>query len=84
VYGNDVRPALWLWASPVLNGSLPKLPHKRLSAPVTMEEAERSHILQTLPQIGGAVCGPNRAAIRLGLPRTTLIAKMQRLGINRE
>ena len=55
----------------------------KLSAPVTLEEAERSHILQTLQQTEGVVGGPNGAAARLGLPRTTLISKMKRLGINR-
>jgi formate hydrogenlyase transcriptional activator len=47
-----------------------------------MEEAERSHILQTLQQTGGVLGGPNGAAARLSLPRTTLIAKMKRLRIN--
>ena len=56
---------------------------RRSSAPVTLEEAERSHILQTLQQTDGVVGGPNGAAARLGLPRTTLISKMKRLGINR-
>jgi len=67
----------------VLNGSLPEPAHAKSSAPVTLEEAERSHILQILHQTGGAVGGPNGAAVRLGLPRTTLIAKMNRLRINR-
>ena len=46
-----------------------------------MEDAERSHILQTLQQTEGVVGGPNGAAARLGLCRTTLISKMKRLGI---
>jgi DNA-binding NtrC family response regulator len=49
--------------------------------PVPLEEAERSHILQTRQQTEGVVGGPNGAAARLGLARTTLIAKMRRLGI---
>jgi formate hydrogenlyase transcriptional activator len=53
------------------------------SAPVTLEEAERSHILHTLQQTKGVVSGRDGAAVRLGLPRTTLMYKMQRLGINR-
>jgi transcriptional regulator with GAF, ATPase, and Fis domain len=48
-----------------------------------MEEAERSHILQVLDQTGGIVGGLNGAAARLGLPRTTLISKMKRLGMYR-
>jgi formate hydrogenlyase transcriptional activator len=80
---NFIERSVILSTSSVLNGSLPEQFHTKLSAPVTMEEAERSHILQTLQQTGGAVGGPNGAAVRLGLPRTTLIAKMDRLGINR-
>ena len=51
-------------------------------APVTLEEAERSHILHALRQTEGIVGGPNGAAARLGLPRTTLLSKMRRLGIS--
>src|SRR6266851_2787831 len=54
----------------------------KLSAAVTLEEAERSHILQTLQQTEGVVGGRDGAAARLGLRRTTLIAKMKRLGIH--
>src|SRR5580692_2753799 len=52
------------------------------SAPVTLEDAERSQILQTLQQTAGVVGGPNGAAARLGMKRTTLISMMKRLGIN--
>jgi hypothetical protein len=55
----------------------------KLSATGTLEEAERSHILQALRQTEGVVGGPNGAAARLGLLRTTLISKMKRLGIHR-
>src|ERR1700730_3088326 len=47
----------------------------------TLAEAERSHILGVLEQTKGVVSGPNGAASRLGLPRTTLTYRMQRLGI---
>jgi formate hydrogenlyase transcriptional activator len=50
---------------------------------VTLEEAERSHILHTLQQTKGVVSGRDGAAVRLSLPRTTLMYEMQRLGINR-
>jgi formate hydrogenlyase transcriptional activator len=80
---NFIERSVILSKGAVLNGSLPELTYTKLSTPVTLEEAERSHILQTLQQTGGSVGGPNGAAVRLGLPRTTLIAKMQRLGINR-
>jgi transcriptional regulator with GAF, ATPase, and Fis domain len=67
----------------VLNGSLPDLTYAtKASAPVTLDQAESSHILQTLRQTGGVVGGPDGAAARLGLKRTTLISMMRRLGIN--
>jgi DNA-binding NtrC family response regulator len=47
----------------------------------TLAEAERSHILNVLEQTKGIVSGPNGAASRLGLPRTTLVSRMQKLGI---
>jgi formate hydrogenlyase transcriptional activator len=54
----------------------------RSSGSVTLEQAERSHILRILEQTEGVVSGPSGAAVRLGMPRTTLIARMKRLGIN--
>ena len=47
----------------------------------TLAEAERSHILGVLEQTNGVISGRNGAASRLGLPRTTLMNRMQRLGI---
>ena len=49
----------------------------------TLMDAERAHILAALEQTQWLVGGRNGAAARLGLPRTTLIAKMQKLGISR-
>ncbi|HLK18674.1 MAG TPA: sigma 54-interacting transcriptional regulator [Bryobacteraceae bacterium] len=48
----------------------------------TLADAERAHITSTLRETNGIVGGPKGAAARLGLPRTTLIARMQRLGIS--
>ena len=79
---NFVERSVILAKGAVLNGSLPKVTcMPESSVPVTLEEAERSHILQTLEQTGGVVGGPNGAAAQLGLPRTTLIAMMKRLGV---
>jgi formate hydrogenlyase transcriptional activator len=47
----------------------------------TLAEAARSHILEVLDQSGWMIGGRNGAAERLGLPRTTLIYKMRKLGI---
>jgi len=49
----------------------------------TLEGAEREHIIRVLQETGGMISGPTGAAHRLGLKRTTLQSKMQRLGITR-
>ncbi|MGC2326025.1 MAG: sigma 54-interacting transcriptional regulator, partial [Candidatus Sulfotelmatobacter sp.] len=50
----------------------------------TLDTAERQHILGVLRETGGLLSGPTGAAHRLGLKRTTLQSKMQRLRIVRE
>ena len=81
---NFIERSVILSTGSVLSGSLPALPGTlKLSAAMTLEDADRSHILQTLQQTEGVVGGPNGAAARLGLPRTTLTSKMRQLGINR-
>ncbi|HEV2690240.1 MAG TPA: sigma 54-interacting transcriptional regulator, partial [Bryobacteraceae bacterium] len=52
-------------------------------SPVTLEEAERDHIRRVLEQANWVVGGPNGAAARLGMKRTTLQSKMKKLGIAR-
>ena len=47
----------------------------------TLADADREHILETLKQTDWLVGGQDGAANRLGLPRTTLIYKMRKLGI---
>jgi formate hydrogenlyase transcriptional activator len=80
---NFIERSVILSTGTVLTGSLPELTGTlKLSAAVTLEDAERSHILQTLQQTEGIIGGRDGAAARLGLPRTTLISKMRRLRIN--
>jgi transcriptional regulator of acetoin/glycerol metabolism len=50
---------------------------------VTLAEAERDHIRKTLERTRWVVGGPNGAAARLAIKRSTLYARMQRLGISR-
>lgn len=52
--------------------------------PRTLADAERAHIITALGETNWVVGGRNGAAARLGLPRTTLIARMQKLGIFRD
>jgi formate hydrogenlyase transcriptional activator len=86
---NFIERSVILSTGGVLRGPLPELTRitpdgskwSKSSPPVTLEEAERSHILNTLQQTKGVVGGRDGAAVRLGLPRTTLMYKMRRLGI---
>ena len=55
-----------------------------ISSHATLEELERQYILQVLRQSAGVLSGSHGAAARLGMKRTTLQSKMQRLGILRE
>ena len=50
---------------------------------VTLEEAERMHIVRVLHETDWVIGGSAGAAARLGLKRTTLLSKMQRLDIHR-
>jgi formate hydrogenlyase transcriptional activator len=52
-------------------------------APITLNEAEREHIVEALRQANWVLGGPKGAAARLGMKRTTLHWKMQKLGISR-
>ncbi len=51
------------------------------SAVQTLADADREHIVETLRQTNWMIGGQGGAANRLGLPRTTLIYKMRKLGI---
>jgi transcriptional regulator with GAF, ATPase, and Fis domain len=50
---------------------------------MTLEDSDRALIVETLEQASWIVGGPRGAAAKLGLKRTTLLAKMRRLGISR-
>ena len=63
---------------------IPSLHHIRTYySSATLENSDRALILETLEQAGWVVGGPRGAAAKLGLKRTTLLAKMKRLGISR-
>jgi formate hydrogenlyase transcriptional activator len=49
----------------------------------TLETAEREHILRALEETNWVIGGPHGAAAKLGMKRTTLQSRMQKLGINR-
>jgi len=60
-------------------------PHRTRTLPssMTLHDSDRALILETLEQAGWIVGGPHGAAAKLGLKRTTLLARMRRLGISR-
>src|SRR5271169_2755484 len=49
----------------------------------TLADAERAHITAVLRETNWLVGGPRGAAAQLGVPRTTLMGRMQRLGISK-
>lgn len=53
-----------------------------LTPPPENDDTERQRIIQVLRETNGVVAGPRGAALRLGVKRTTLLSRMQRLGIS--
>src|SRR5581483_2775811 len=53
------------------------------TTPVTLEDAEREHILRALAETNWVIGGPRGAAARLGVKRTSLVSTMRRLHIVR-
>ena len=49
----------------------------------TLRDSERALILGVLESVGWVIGGPKGAAAKLGVKRTTLIHKMEKLGISR-
>lgn len=85
---NFIERAVLMTDGPVLR---PQLAELTQLAPVasaiperTLAELERVHITETLQKVNWVVCGRGGAAAKLGLPRTTLIARMRKLGISRQ
>jgi formate hydrogenlyase transcriptional activator len=72
--GNVLRPPL---------ASLKRAAETESTGAITLEDAEREHIRKTLEQTRWVVAGPNGAAARLGIKRSTLYFRMQKLGISR-
>jgi transcriptional regulator with GAF, ATPase, and Fis domain len=64
----------------VVSDSLSNAP---VPARSTLSDSQRALILQTLQVTGWVIGGSGGAAARLGLKRTTLIAKMKKFGISR-
>jgi transcriptional regulator with GAF, ATPase, and Fis domain len=67
--------------APLAELELPAEPARSRSA--SLHDAERDHILRVLREAKGMISGPDGAAKRLGLKRTTLNSKLKKLGIKR-
>jgi formate hydrogenlyase transcriptional activator len=82
---NFIERAVILSPGPVLCAPLGDLKGlaegQKPAAGQTLADAERSHILEVLRQVDWVVGGRRGAAVRLGLPRTTLLHRMNKLGI---
>jgi formate hydrogenlyase transcriptional activator len=84
--GNFLERAVILTHGPILHVPLSELkliPETEPTAEATLEATERQAILHVLRETKGIIGGPGGGAVRLGLKRTTLTAKMRRLGISR-
>jgi formate hydrogenlyase transcriptional activator len=84
---NVIERAVILSTGPVLRVPLSDLKKRELGASPskseTLEEAERKHILAALRETNWVVGGPNGAAIRLGMNRSTLQFRIKKMGISR-
>lgn len=83
---NFIERSVILTDGSVLHSPLAELNHSAVAESpeaVTLKDAERDHILKTLKQTRWVVAGPNGAAARLGMKRSTLYFRMQKLGISR-
>ena len=65
------------------HNSFADIPGQSPGSRLTLKDAEREHIIQALAETNWIIGGLKGAAARLGLKRTTLISKMQKLGISR-
>jgi formate hydrogenlyase transcriptional activator len=83
---NLIERAVILSNSGVLPNPLPAAgtqPVAVSSGAATLKDTERAMIVRALEATAWVIGGPNGAAAKLGLKRTTLICKMQKLGISR-
>lgn len=81
---NFVERAVIMTSDGVLRPQMPEPRNNDAVSPSTLADADRAHIMATLRETDWVIGGRRGAAAKLGLPRTTLIAMMQRLGISRD
>jgi transcriptional regulator with GAF, ATPase, and Fis domain len=80
---NVVEHAMIVSNGKTLQPDLPQKASPEIPANLSLEDAERRHILAVLQKSGWRLSGQGGAAEILGLKRTTLQSKMKKLGIKR-
>jgi PAS domain S-box-containing protein len=80
---NVVERAMIITTESVLHVDAPKIAQSGAGHPMTLEEAEKRHIVEALNRTGWQVSGKDGAAEILGINAKTLESKMQRLGIDK-
>ena len=81
---NFVERSVILTSGSVLQAPLGELRGSGESDTGTLREREREKITRVLRECQGQLGGPNGAAARLGLKRTTLQSRLSQLGIKPE
>jgi formate hydrogenlyase transcriptional activator len=81
---NFIERSVILSPGPTLQSPLAEIKpalYNRASSQNVLEQMEREQIVRVLRETGGVIAGPRGAAVRLGLKRTTLQSRIQKLGI---
>ena len=80
---NFIERSVILTKGTVLSVPLTELASEHSLKPESLGAAEKDYIIRVLRECHGVIAGPGGAAAKLGLKRTTLQSKMQRLGVLR-
>jgi formate hydrogenlyase transcriptional activator len=89
---NVIERAVILTPGSVLNITVGELTNRATQPPATtapfrtdmqsvLDETERQHIIQALERANWVIAGPSGAAAQLGMKRSTLHARMRKLGV---
>lgn len=85
---NFIERSVILTQGPVFYAPMAELraysPDRSRPPATTLEDVEREYIVRSLRESGGIISGPRGAAARLGMKRTTLQSRIQKLGIRRQ
>ena len=85
---NFIERSVILTQGPVLFAPMVELkvssPDRSRASSTTLEAIERDYVLRILRESRGIISGPGGAAARLGMKRTTLQSRIQKLGITRD